>query len=631
MDDSTHVAIQGGTAAPTSIDLRWSAGIDLVQFDESETLAVVAGNDGWVSAYELPSGKRRFEIPGQGSGIDIWVSPHGKWVAVGRRGNRLDVIETRTGVSAQTLSLPATAAWETPWQVAFDANEIYGALGSTEGALLISDLVKKYSWRDDHQGTIGKIVFDNGSRWMAVEEWSDGKHGRNSVYLTDLARRSTREVFRHLDNPIGIAFSWDGSWFASRGREGTVAVGLTTSPTLQAYPTGDAISSVAFRPHSHELLLGGDKGMLRIVNLDNNAKREVRRNNPVERVLFAGAGSLIITQEKGSGIFALEAERFGELGMVRDASVSELLDEGRVEASLSPDSTVIVDLQNRNRIFGYEAAETVNAAAITSDGEHVAIASGEKSQQVIQLFSTLNFKRAWAIGDSMPKIMLFDTTGQRLAVTPDRLPMAEIVGTDTGRSFDIEVPDAFYSLNDFSFCSDNKHVLLAALLGPIRLTTLTDDPHPWQVFEEAEGAGPLYHGVFSKDGSLFAAVSAFQLSVRATANPSKVLLRKRGETFHNACFSYDNKSVVALDVSATRVFQISDGASFNVPFGDSTRSNVAVACSPIAPVAAVATTGVLQFISAVNGDVIFEAARRFQPVGSSVQSGRLQGCGYWAE
>jgi WD40 repeat protein len=138
-----------------------------------------------------------------------------------------------------------------------------------------------------------------GSRVDAIRAVAlDGRYavaGGASLLVWDRAtRRRIGELDAHRLPVIDLAFSPDGTWLASAGADGLLALWRTVSWSLgviaSAQTAPDELLTVAFHPTLPMLATGGSDGRLRFWSMNGMPLHDEALGAPVAGIAFAPAG-----------------------------------------------------------------------------------------------------------------------------------------------------------------------------------------------------------------------------------------------------------------------------------------------------------------------------------------------------
>ncbi|MEN8652008.1 NB-ARC domain-containing protein [Streptomyces sp. 21So2-11] len=228
------------------------------------TWCAVGSQDGLVRLLDLSDGRCRAVVTGHTHAvIDLVVAPDGSWLATVGRDGVARLWETppeREVAPVDTRALPVTAVAYTPdgSRVATLGHaatvRLYGAEDGAASPTLESN---EELWAA-HGGQ--RLAFAPDGSWLA----SPGPWGTIAVWDLAAGRvKATGDGHSGLVN--GVAAAPDGSWLASAGHDGTVRLWDPESGESQAVLTCDGpVCSVVVSPDAAWLASGGSDGAVTV-------------------------------------------------------------------------------------------------------------------------------------------------------------------------------------------------------------------------------------------------------------------------------------------------------------------------------------------------------------------------------
>lgn len=326
----------------------------------------------------------------------------------------------------------------------------------------------------------------------------------------------------HEEIVIGIAFSPDGSLFATTSSDGTARIwradgtgrpivlrghGTGTSPELFAHK--DVVSGIEFSPDGGRVVTAGKDGTARIWRTDGTGAPVVlRHSDPVRRAQFTPDGTGVVTVCTGEAARLWRADGGGEPIVFRHEAPSQRLSTiGR--DPLSPDGKLVVTVGDDDaRVWQSDGGR--EPVVLRGRGPPVTATFSPDSARVLVRYA--DEARIWqADGLGVPIVLPIVAPGWNLAgykttqaFSPDGARVAVWAGDGIsiysvdGKGAPVEIPGRFYTNLTIAFSADGTR-LLTATEKEVHLWPL-DGRGPSDVLR----GGPGFNAnmaVLSRDGS----------------------------------------------------------------------------------------------------------------------------------
>jgi serine/threonine-protein kinase len=307
-DPRRPAAATGVTEPRRTIRTGIKGGISAAVVSPGGTTVIVAGQGG-IEAYDLASGKKRFDITGRDDvSRALAVSPDGKLLASGGDGPTIRLWDLATGKQVRLLDLQAGDVASLAFSPDGTTLAVGGPAPKGRGVVTLFDMKAGDDRRIEFPAPVRSLAFDPaGEHRLAVGLASE------SVRIVDLLAAKELYPLRQPGPVPSLAFSPDGRRLAASG--GKNEIDLWTSPNgwLAANHRGvdklvghgDRVTSVRFSPTGLWVATS---------SLDGTARLWDARGGKPVATFNAGAGELVAAEFTPDGKSLVTA---GEDGVIR--------------------------------------------------------------------------------------------------------------------------------------------------------------------------------------------------------------------------------------------------------------------------------------------------------------------------
>jgi WD40 repeat protein/DNA-binding SARP family transcriptional activator len=321
------------------IELPGTSVVRAVPSSDGKTLYVTNGDGGPMTAYDLTTGKPRFEVK-HGTGDLLALDPTGHLVAVTGSKSRIVIADTRTGRTFHLLHAPAGDVEE----MAFSHDGSTLAATSTDEKITI--------W-DDSTGSVAQTLSDGAHSANGVAFSPDGStlyttaDEAHQVHLWDLTGRRGYLATVPIQHPLNVVYgpikpSPRGDVLATMGVNSTNVVqgvwftDLSTGTRLpRMRPTGDEDSAGSWSPDGQRYAVGYFDGTVRVFQHGQTQPVVQRRvlKNVVYEVCYSPDGRGLAVVDTAGNVVMVEATTLRPIGRP-----VHLPNTSGAEVSVAPDN-----------------------------------------------------------------------------------------------------------------------------------------------------------------------------------------------------------------------------------------------------------------------------------------------------
>lgn len=330
---------------------NWKApGVDAevvaLAFSADSRLLATGSNDHTARLWDTATGRETARLAHDDSVVSVAFHPQRPWLATGSSDGSARLWNLTDGMLLRRIE-----GHEEMRAVLFSPNGRYLAAIDTGACVHLVDLEppaappRQWCWGSAGLG----LAFSPDSTRLATASGDragvfDVADGRRLFEATHLSRREDGqpEHFKWIDQ---VAFSADGEWLASAGRDGTARVwDLVNGQEASRLPHQAPVQVLAFSTDGTQLLTGSSDGTARLWDLSSG--RELLR----------------AVHPGGS-----ESVAFGPLGRLVASGGSD----GSVELWRLSSGDQALNVSHRS-VGAVDAANAVDAVGIAADGSHLA-------------------------------------------------------------------------------------------------------------------------------------------------------------------------------------------------------------------------------------------------------------------
>jgi WD40 repeat protein len=385
--DGTARVIEVATGNEIS-QLRHDGEVSAITFSPNGRYIATASADGTARVMEVTTGLQVAKLVHGGHVNTVAFSPDGRNVATGSDDGTLRLMEAATGKELWSFH---------------DQQPVYRVVLSPDGQLVAAGMGDK-----DGPGFLRVLGAANGisvslasqeRRVNAVAFSPDGKYVATGgldnavrMFRLDLLGEVWRREFQQ--QVLSVRFSPDGKHLATASADYTARVmEVETGKEIARLPHQGVVNSIAFSPDSELVATGCQDGTTRVV--ESSAIKEILHLHVDKELLTATAFSpdqrYVATGDKAGVVKVTEIGTGKKTGSSVYPGAVYLLAfsrNGRYLAgadNVKADSTVrVTDLVTSRDMWSMRHKETVNAIAMSSDGQLVIIGGEDRRVRLIE-------------------------------------------------------------------------------------------------------------------------------------------------------------------------------------------------------------------------------------------------------
>ncbi|ORZ19470.1 WD40-repeat-containing domain protein [Absidia repens] len=370
---------------------------------------------------ELATGRQVHELEGDTEIVtSLAVKPNGQHVVSASRSMSLRVWDLETGECVRTMN----KAHDAPVIVmTIDPTSTLVATGSADASIKVWDIDKGYCTHNlrGHGGVVSAVKFHRfNDKWYLASGADDC-----TVRVWDLQSRQCIAVLKsHVSVVRGLDFSSDGQTLISGSRDKVVNVWDWQAKKLKTtFPIYETLETVGFvakdtdlsaygRPTSEVFYTGGDKGTLRLWELDTGKliqeqEQEANSKHTISDVIYSAASQnlVAITNDQNILFYSIpqQLKRIKQVVGYNDEIVDIVYlgeNETHLAAATNSEQLRVYDVETQNCDLVYGHKDMIICLDRSKDGNVLVTGSKDKTARIwkINLNATDYSERYTCVG-----------------------------------------------------------------------------------------------------------------------------------------------------------------------------------------------------------------------------------------